>query len=369
MQQALACARYLEVHGVPYFDREIGRTTSRNKLSQMVMLQSRGLPVPTTLFARNRRRLVRLLTTTYKDEFTWPVIAKATGGTRGDANYLLRTPDELTTLLESEHRHFLIQSFIPNDGDYRALVIGDKLRGLIKRVGVEGSHLNNTSKDGQAEWLPRTVFTPEQRLLAVRAAQLFGRDVAGVDVLFDKHTGQPYILEVNRAPQIEDASYPEQKAAILAQGITEAIREYEQPAEPPAEKTIGVREYVSLPAFPLLGRVIAKVDTGAYSNTMHVEYVEEKTDAAGNRTLSFSPTRDKREVYTTTDYFVKRIVSSNGIAESRYVVTLAFTLGDTTYSGQVTLSDRGTMRHPVLIGRKFLRRHRFVVNPKRRFTL
>lgn len=51
MQQMLACAVYLQAHQVPYFDTEIGFTTSRNKLSQMFLLQGRGLSVPPTLFA------------------------------------------------------------------------------------------------------------------------------------------------------------------------------------------------------------------------------------------------------------------------------------------------------------------------------
>lgn len=363
MQQMLACARYLEVHGVPYADSEIGRGTSRNKLSQMFMLQARGISIPTTLFVRNRKRLVRLLATTYKDEFTWPVIAKASGGTRGDANYLVASLEELEKLVGEVKRHFLIQTFIPNDGDYRALVVYGQLRGLIHRKGEEGSHLNNTSKNGSAAWLPLDTFNDAQEEIAIRAASIFGRDIAGVDVLIDKETNIPYILEVNRAPQIENASYPEEKAEILNEGIIDMMNDYQKASDTVDKKILGRREYVTIPMFPRLGKVTAKVDTGAYSNTLHVEYIEEKDGV-----LAFSPISDSEDVYETTKYAVKRVVSSNGIAEARYLVDLPFVIGSETYIGQVTLSNRGKMRTPILIGRKFLKNHGFIIDTAKRFT-
>lgn len=367
MQQMLACARYLEIHGVPYADAEIGRGTSRNKLSQMFMLQARGISIPTTLFVRNRKRLVRLLATTYKDKFQWPVIAKASGGTRGDANYLVKSLEELEQLVGEVKRHFLIQTFIPNDGDYRALVVHGKLRGLIHRKGEEGSHLNNTSKNGAAAWLPIDTFNAEQTEIAVRAAAIFGRDIAGVDVLVDKETNVPYILEVNRAPQIENASYPEEKAEMLIDGIIDMMNDYHKAPDASAKKVVGRREHVSLPTFPSLGIVTAKVDTGAYSNTLHVEYVEEAHQ--GDATvLRFSPTGKDTDVYETEKYAVKNVVSSNGMSEDRYIVDLPFVMGGETYNGQVTLSNRAKMQTPILIGRKFLKQHGLIVDTAKRFT-
>lgn len=370
MQQMLACAIYLQEHNIPYFDTEIGATNSRNKLSQMFMLQQHGVPVPPTLFCRHRKRLVRLLTKNYKDYFTWPVIAKATGGTRGNYNYLVKSPEELTELLHSVHRQFLIQSFIPNDGDYRALVIGSKLRGLIKRVGQEGSHLNNTSKNGSAEWLPIGSVDSYQQIIAIKAARVCKRDVAGVDILVNRETGEPYVLEVNRAPQIENATYPREKAQILVEGIQEAIDEHDMSVVRPESKPIlGRREYVGITEFPILGKVIAKVDTGAYSNSLHCSYIQEHVDKQGKRTLSFSPFGDKREIMTTENYFVKKVTSSNGIPEMRYIVELHLQIGDKELQSQVSLTNREQMLYPMLIGRKFLKKYHYVVDVSKRFSL
>lgn len=368
MQQMLACAVYLRQHDIPYADREIGMSNSRNKLSQMFMLQEKGISVPTTLFVRNRRRLVRLITGEYNHLFTWPVIAKATGGTRGDANYLVNSPEELAELVQSVRRHFLVQSYIPNDGDYRALVIHDTLRGVIKRKGEEGSHLNNTSKNGDATWLPHDALSAEHRLLAVRAAQVFKRDIAGVDILIDKKTDMPYILEVNRAPQIEGASYPVEKARVLVEGIRETIEDYGEAYTSAAQnKLVGRREFVRLPAFPGAGRLIAKIDTGAYSNALHVDYVEERVTSSGEKSLAFR-LEYRGEEYETREYSKKTVTSSNGVSEERFMVDLEYEIGEDRLMGQTTLTDRARMQNPVLIGRRFLRQHGLVVDVRKRNT-
>lgn len=370
MQQMLACASYLRQHDIPFFDTEIGAATSRNKLSQMFLLQEKGLPVPTTLFCRNRKRTITLLATVYEDAFTWPVIAKATGGTRGDANYLVQTPEALATLMEEVRRHFLIQSFIPNDGDFRVLVIAEKVRGLIKRKGAEGSHLNNTSKQGAADWLPLTTFDSNLQLIAVRAAQVCKRDVAGVDILIDQKTNEPYILEVNRAPQIENATFPEEKAGLLIEGIIEAINEHEMIAPGDDQVVaIGRKEHVGIAEMPALGKVTAKIDTGAYSNSLHCPYVEEVTDAEGRKLLRYSPFADKREVYETDRYFTKTVTSSNGQSEERFVIELHVIIGGRTLRAQISLTDRTNMQYPMLIGRKFLKRYGLTVNVAKRFSL
>lgn len=153
MQQMLSCAIYLKQHGVPFFDQEILSTSSRNKLSQMFKLQATGVSIPTTFFCRHKSRMIRLITTKYRDELQFPLIAKATGGTRGAENHLVHSAEELETLTRSSRRHFLVQGFIPNDGDLRILVMNNqKVRGVIRRKATPGSHLNNTSQGGTAVW-------------------------------------------------------------------------------------------------------------------------------------------------------------------------------------------------------------------------
>jgi len=368
MQQMLACASYLRQHGIPYFDREIGLNGSRNKLSQMFLLHEKGLPIPTTLYCRHRKRALRLVTKDFAKELPFPLIIKATGGSRGDSNYLAKSSQDMESIMESERRHFLIQKYIPNDGDYRALVVYNVLRGLIKRVGDSSSHLNNTSKDGQATWLPVREFNPTLASYADRSAQVCHRDIAGVDLVINKLTGEPAILEVNRAPQIERASFPDKKAHIVMKGIVEAINEpVVVPDANTAKFTVGNKEYVTIEEMPELGKLPVKIDTGAYSNSLHVAMVQEVVDEQGHKTLQYSSAAGSSAVHTTDTYFKRKVFSSNGIAEDRFVVTMHINLGNKRLVGQVGLTNRGSMRSPMLIGRRFLRQHGIVVDVSKRF--
>lgn len=50
----------------------------------------------------------------------------------------------------------------------------------------------------------------------------------------------------------------------------------------------------------------------------------------------------------------RKVKSSNGTFQSRYVVQLKIKLGNILKVTDVTLTDRSTMNYTVLLGRKFL---------------
>lgn len=361
MQQMLTCALYLRDHNVPFFDTEIIHTNSRNKLSQMYMLHRNGISIPTTLYCRNNRRLLRLVNTRYKKRFEYPVIAKATGGTRGDANYLIHNSEELSRLLSTEHRHFLIQSFVPNTGDMRLFVSGGVLSGAILRQSTGESHLNNTSKGASATLIPLASLSRAIKYDAVAAAQVFGRDCAGVDVITDMHTGDHYVLEVNRAPQIEGASFEHEKASWVARSIHAAIRQsrYED------RRGDNPRIFGWLEAAHLVlsedshSKLIAKIDTGAYSSSVHA------LDAREENGLLYCTIA--RESIEFRDYSKKRVKSSNGMYADRYIVTMPVIIGDEQYNMKVTLNNRSDMNYDMLLGRKFLRAYKIKVDVGRRY--
>ncbi len=363
MQQMQTCALYLRDRGVPFWDMELLRANSRNKLTQMIMLEQKDLPIAPTLFCRNRARLLRLVSRKYKDIFTFPIILKATGGSRGDANYLIKDEVELIEKVKSEsNRSFIVQKFIPNDGDYRFFVAGGVLTGIIGRKTVAGSHLSNTSMGSQAEILPLDEFGPIVAAQAVQAAQVFGRNVAGVDIMFDKETGQHYFLEVNRAPQIEHASFEIEKAGWIVKQIAGAVASH-QPAQTGVKPgQIGRFEYVTIPINDGVSeKIIAKVDTGADSSSLHAEDIVEQDD-----TLTFTV---HGHIMTTKEFYKKSVRSTSGHVDSRYYITLPVSIGGKEYKMKMTLSDRAAMRRDMLIGRRFLREHKLLVDVSRRFVL
>ena len=131
-----------------------------------------------------------------------------------------------------------------------------------------------------------------------------------------------------------------------------------------APKIIGRREFIS---FPELGieKVDAKIDTGAYTCAVHCTEIGENTDELGNYLWfclpDYSGSNAPRKELHFRQYSKKKIKSSSGDYEERYVIKTPVSLGRRRINTTINLTNRGNMRHPVLIGRKFLKR-KFIVD-------
>lgn len=212
---ALTAARFCKLKGIPFVDSEVLLYPgSFNKISQYMNLYEAGVPFPKTLIAPGEQ----LLSQYAAYGFHFPFVLKSSTGTRGRDNYVVHNKTEMRTVLENNPElTFVLQEFVPNAGDYRVLVMGDKVVMVIKRTATEGTHLNNVSQGGSAEIVPVESLPREVLDLSVRAAHYYGRQVAGVDMVQSADDGSWYCFEVNRSPQIEHASFEREKAALLAQ--------------------------------------------------------------------------------------------------------------------------------------------------------
>ncbi|MCH2490018.1 MAG: RimK/LysX family protein [Flavobacteriales bacterium] len=115
--------------------------------------------------------------------------------------------------------------------------------------------------------------------------------------------------------------------------------------------------------FPLLNleNVDVKIDTGAFTSTIHCQNVKVEDNYLKCNFLDEAhPDYHKREIVFDT-YDVKVVKSSNGVAQARYRIVTEIILFGKTYPIFLTLSDREEMKYPVLLGRKFLTK-RFVVD-------
>lgn len=127
---------------------------------------------------------------------------------------------------------------------------------------------------------------------------------------------------------------------------------------------IGRKEIVALPELNL-GEVVAKIDTGAYTSSIHC--IESKVEGEILNCLFVDENEEKTRL--SFDFFKIRLVkSSNGISEERFSVFTKIKIGDELFDIELTLSDRSEMRHPILLGRKFLKK-RFLVDVAQKFKL
>ncbi len=216
----ITAAHYLYRKNVPFIDSYLLMRGS-GKLACAMMRTNAGLSTPRTVYAK--AGLLGDYVEANKP-FKYPFILKADDGKKGRDNYLVKDSEELKTRLsESPQVRFIAQEYIENDGDLRVLVLDGKVGLIIRRTAAEGSHLNNTSQGGEAEILNTSSISEDVTEDAIKAAEVEGLEVAGVDIIFDKNTGKHYFLEVNRAPQLGTGSFPDEKISAYAEMIKNRV--------------------------------------------------------------------------------------------------------------------------------------------------
>ncbi len=129
------------------------------------------------------------------------------------------------------------------------------------------------------------------------------------------------------------------------------------------EKVIGAFEKVSFPDFGLFD-VVAKIDTGATSGSLHATKIKEIQLPTGEKALTFLPYRRKKRI-TVNSFALREVRSSNGVSSLRYFVPTTIEVEGVQYPIEVSLADRTLMKKAVLVGRQFLRSHGFIVDPKK----
>ena len=123
------------------------------------------------------------------------------------------------------------------------------------------------------------------------------------------------------------------------------------------QRIIGRKEKISLPKLGL-NLVWAKIDTGAYTSSLHAEEIREE-EVDGKKVLKFQilmPAHEKFTGKTLTfeKYRKKKVKNSFGQAEIRYLIETEISLAGEKFMAEFTLSDRSTMKNSILLGRKIL---------------
>ena len=122
---------------------------------------------------------------------------------------------------------------------------------------------------------------------------------------------------------------------------------------------IGWKEDVQLPEL-YAGFLVAKIDTGARMSALHAEDI-----SVIGRRVSFRFAGKDHELKLIG---AKRIKSSNGVTQIRPMIETEIVLGHHRFEVAITLTDRGDMGVPMLLGREAIK-GRFLVNAARSFIL
>jgi ribosomal protein S6--L-glutamate ligase len=194
-----AVVRQFEMMGVYSVNESVAITRSRDKLRSLQLLSRKGVGLPVTGFGNRPDDVSHLIELVGGA----PLVIKLLEGTQGVGVVLAETPKAAESVIDALRglkANILIQEFIKEAGnsDIRCLTVGDKVVASMMRTGKEGDFRSNLHRGGSAAVIK---ITPEERSTVVRAANIMGLNVAGVDILRSVHG--PLIMEVNSSPGLE----------------------------------------------------------------------------------------------------------------------------------------------------------------------
>lgn len=129
-------------------------------------------------------------------------------------------------------------------------------------------------------------------------------------------------------------------------------------------KVLGRYDRVDLPDLGLYN-IHAKIDTGAYTSSLHCQ----KAEVVGGK-LEFILLDEEHPEFTglkfTFDVFEERFIKNSfGEVEKRFVIITPLTVYNEVIHTEFSLSNRGSLKFPILIGRKILR-DRFLIDVKKK---
>ncbi|MDX2002305.1 MAG: RimK/LysX family protein [Chitinophagales bacterium] len=129
-------------------------------------------------------------------------------------------------------------------------------------------------------------------------------------------------------------------------------------------RIIGRSDKIDLPDMHLYD-LDAKIDTGAYTSAIHCGNIRVEENGQGN-VLKFILLDKKHPAYNkkkfeVTDFRKRIIKNSFGQAEERFIIKTAIVIFGQKFETEFSLSKRGNLKFPVLLGRKFLQKGRFMV--------
>jgi ribosomal protein S6--L-glutamate ligase len=226
----LAVVSHLEMMGVPVCNAAPGISRSRDKLRCLQLLSRGGLLIPRTVMAHDRSNLDRLV----EEVGGLPAIIKLIRGTQGVGVMIASSLAEVQTILDTFWdlgQEIVLQELIKESQgrDVRALVVGDRVVGAMRRQAKKGEFRSNIHRGG-AGTVIRLPESYEQA--AVQAAQLIGLEVAGVDML--ESSDGPKIMEINSSPGfegLERATGLDVAGAIVDHALAFAERQRARPLQ------------------------------------------------------------------------------------------------------------------------------------------
>lgn len=194
-----AVLRQFEMMGVYTPNPSEAVLRARDKLRSLQILARHGIDLPVTVFGDNPDDTSDLLNMLGAP----PHVIKLNEGAQGSGVVLAEKPAASQSVIEAFrglYANFLVQEFVreANGRDVRCFVVGDRVVAAMQRAAVDGDFRANLHRGGTGSAVR---LSAAERRIALRAAEVLGLGIAGVDLL--RSARGPLVLEVNASPGLE----------------------------------------------------------------------------------------------------------------------------------------------------------------------
>lgn len=196
--QGTAVLAQFEAMGVWSLNESTAIRRSRDKLRASQLLAAAGIEVPATAGVASPHDIHGFMARIGSVQ----VVIKPIEGSKGRGVVIAESLEAACSTARNylnTGTRCIVQEFIRTDGsDIRCFVVGDRLVASIRRTAKSGEHRTNLHQGGSAS---AVMVTPQERTLAMCAAQTLGLAVAAVDLI--RAPRGMLVMEVNSSPGLE----------------------------------------------------------------------------------------------------------------------------------------------------------------------
>lgn len=199
---AFAISLYLKKNLVQHTIAE----SASSKVTDLMKFALAGLNIPNTWYSPKGD--ISCYINNIEEICKYPMVIKDTLGSKGKySSFIISSEDLLSTKASlPETKQYIIQEYVPNDYEWGLLFANNKIVSAEKSYPKKGEYRNNACHGATELFVPINEIPSEVALLAQKAADILNLKWCRVDILVDKSTQVPYLLEVNRFPGITENS-------------------------------------------------------------------------------------------------------------------------------------------------------------------
>jgi biotin carboxylase len=175
---------------------------STSKITDQISFSTLGINSPNTFFTNS----IHLIN--YVNEIEricgYPLIMKDTRGFKGKGSVLVKNHKQLIESLLNLNPNikYFFQSFIPNDYDWGILVENGEVVSAEMSYHQTGEFRNHAFRGATEIFVDLEQIPQIIKDMAIGASQALNLSWSRADIIVDKYTNTPYLLEVNRSPGI-----------------------------------------------------------------------------------------------------------------------------------------------------------------------